>query len=91
MSQDKKQLQTNKTATEKLQSALSDYFAKPVKLNIVLGSTEAATPAALERQDKQLKQMQASDSIAQDGFVREAQSELGATLIAESVKSIKAP
>ncbi|OFZ66720.1 MAG: DNA polymerase III, subunit gamma and tau [Betaproteobacteria bacterium RBG_16_56_24] len=89
LSQDKKQLQTNKTATEKLQSALSDYFAKAVKLNIVLGNTEAATPAALEHQDKQLKQMQASDSIAQDGFVREAQSELDATLIAESVKSIK--
>jgi len=88
LSQQHKHLQTNKMATEKLQSALGDYFAKPMKLNIVLGKTETATPAVLEHQDKQLKQQQASDSIAQDSFVREAQAELGATLITESVKPI---
>ena len=89
LSQEHKHLHTNKMATEKLQSALSDYFAKPMKLNIVLGKTETATPAVIEHQDKQLKQQQASDSIAQDGFVREAQAELGATLIAESIKPIQ--
>ena len=89
LSQEHKQLQTNKAATEKLQSALSDYFAKPVKLNIVLGKAETATPAVLEHQGKQIKQQQASDSIAQDSFVREAQAELGATLIAESVRPLQ--
>ena len=84
-----KHLQANKIATEKLQAALSDYFAKPVKLNIVLGKTESATPAVVEQQAKQLKQQQASDSIAQDRFVREAQAELDAELIAESVKPIQ--
>ena len=89
LSQEHKHFQTNRMATEKLQAALSEYFAKPVKLNIVLGKIEAATPAVLEHQGKQLKQQQASDSIARDSFVREAQSEFGATLVPESVKPIK--
>jgi len=88
LSQDHKHLQTNKMATEKLQSALSDYFAKPMKLNILLGKTEAITPAVIEQQSKQLKHQQASDSITQDSFVLEAQSELDASLIAESIKPI---
>jgi hypothetical protein len=88
ISQEHKHLQTNKTAIGKLQAALSDYFAKPIKLNIMLGKAEAATPAAVEQQAKQFKQQQACDSIAQDIFVREAQAELGASLIAESVKPI---
>jgi DNA polymerase-3 subunit gamma/tau len=89
LSQEHKHFQTNKMATEKLQAALSDYFAKPMKLNIVLGKIEAATPAVLEHQGQQLKQQQASDSIARDSFVREAQSEFGATLVPESVKPIE--
>ena len=88
LSQEHKHLQANKMATEKLQAALSDYFAKPIKLNIVLGKTESATPAVVEQQAKQFKQQLANDSIAQDNFVREAQSELGASLITESIKPI---
>jgi DNA polymerase-3 subunit gamma/tau len=89
LSQEHKHLQTNRMAIEKLQAALADYFAKPVKLNIVLGKTEAATPAVVEQQSKQLRQQQASDSIAQDSFVHEAQTELDAVLIAESIKPIQ--
>ena len=89
LSQEHKHLQTSKMATEKLQAALTDYFAKPMKLNIVLGNTESATPAVIEQQSKQLKQQHASDSIAQDSFVREAQAELDANLIAESIKPIQ--
>ncbi|HEU0283195.1 MAG TPA: DNA polymerase III subunit gamma/tau [Gallionella sp.] len=85
LSQQHKHLQT-RMATDRLQAALSDYFAKPVRLNIVLGKTETATPAVVEQQAKQLRQQQANDSIARDDFVREAQSELDADLIAESIK-----
>jgi DNA polymerase-3 subunit gamma/tau len=88
LSQEHKHFQTNKMATEKLQAALSDYFAKPMKLKIVLGKIETATPAVLEHQGKQLKQQHASDSIAGDSFVRDAQSEFGATLLPESIKPI---
>jgi len=89
LAQEHKHLQANKIATEKLQAALSDYFAKPVKLNIVLGKTETATPAVVEQQTKQLRQQQANDSIAQDDFVREAQAELDAKLVTESIKPIQ--
>lgn len=78
-----------KMASDKLQQALSEYFAKPIKLNIVLGKIETATPSAVEQHAKQLKQQQADDSIANDGFVLEAQRELGASLIAESIKPIQ--
>ncbi|BBI99276.1 hypothetical protein FGKAn22_09690 [Ferrigenium kumadai] len=89
LSQDQRHFQTNKMATDKLQAALSDYFAKPVRLNIVLGKDEAATPAVIEQQVKQLRQQQAGDSIAQDGFVRAAQAELDASLMADSIEPIQ--
>jgi len=89
LAQEHKHLQTNKMATEKLQAALSDYFAKPTKLNIVLGKADTATPAAIEQHTRQLRQQQAVDSIAQDVFVREAQAELDAYLITESIKPIQ--
>ncbi|WP_435628449.1 DNA polymerase III subunit gamma/tau [Candidatus Ferrigenium straubiae] len=89
LSQEHKHLQSSKNAIDKLQAALSDYFVKPVKLNITLGKTETATPAVMEQQAKQFRQQQASDSIAHDDFVREAQAELDANLITESVRPIE--
>jgi DNA polymerase-3 subunit gamma/tau len=89
LSQEHKHLQSNKSAVEKLQAALSDYFVKPVRLNIVLGKTETATPAVVEQQARQIKQEQANDAIARDDFVREAQAELDADLVAESVKPVQ--
>ena len=88
LSPDQKHLQANKMAIEKLQACLSEYFVKPVKLKIVLGGNEMATPAMVEQQQKQYRQQQVNDAIAQDGFVHAARAELDATLIAESVKGI---
>jgi len=88
LSQEHKHLQANTNAILKLQSALEDYFAKPLKLKVVSGELEAETPALIEHQDKQIKQQQASDSINQDRFVLEAQAELEASLVAESIKPI---
>jgi len=88
LSPENKHLQSNKTATEKLQSALSDYFARPINLDIVLGQPQVASPAILEQEKKEFKQQQASSSIELDDFVRDAKKELGASLIADSVKPI---
>jgi DNA polymerase III subunit gamma/tau len=88
LSQEQKHLQANKMAAEKLQACMSEYFAKPMKLKIVLGGSKSATPAVMEQKTKQFKQQLASDSIEQDGFVREAQAELDAVLISESIKGI---
>jgi DNA polymerase-3 subunit gamma/tau len=89
LSMEHKHLQSNRLATEKLQAALKDYFARPVKLNIVLGNADSATPAILEQQSKQLNQQLASDSIVHDRFVHDAQAKLDAVLIEESIKPIQ--
>jgi len=83
-----KHLQT-KMATDNLQNALCDYFGRPMKLSVVLGNDVAATPAKIEHQTKQVRQQQANESIARDTFVTDAQSELDATLIADSIEYIK--
>ncbi len=85
-----KQFMTNKMAQDKLQAALSDYFARPVRLQLSVGApAEAATPAAVERQENQVRQQAASDAIAQDPFVREAQAQLGAQIVENSIKFIQ--
>ncbi|HZW24161.1 MAG TPA: DNA polymerase III subunit gamma/tau [Gallionella sp.] len=88
LSPDQKHLQT-KMAIDRLQASLGEYFAKPVKLNIVLGKIETATPAVVEQQNKEFRQQQADDSIGLDPFVREAQAELDAVVVADTIKPIQ--
>ncbi len=84
-----KQLMANKTAHEKLQAALTNYFAQPVRLLVTLGEASAATPAAAEQQQLKARQQQATTAISQDTFVREVQAQFGAQLIEESIKPIQ--
>ncbi len=84
-----KHLLSNKLAQEKLQSALADYFVQPVRLVVMLGGNNVATPAAVEQHVKQTRQQQAVEAITQDPFVREAQSQLGAQILEETIKSIQ--
>jgi DNA polymerase-3 subunit gamma/tau len=83
-----KHLQTNKIAQDKLQAALTEYFAQPVKLVLAVGGGNAITPAAIEQFAKQSRQQAAVEAITQDPFVREAQAQLGAQVIEDSIKSI---
>ncbi len=84
-----KHLQSNKIAQDKLQAALSDYFAKPIRLAVELGATaDVATPAAVEQQEKQTRQQQAEEAVRNDAFVREAQAQLGAQLIEGSIRPV---
>ena len=83
-----KHLLTNKTAQEKLQTALTDYFAQPVRLAITLGAANVATPAVAEQHEKNTRQQQAADAITQDPFVREAQAQLGAQVIEDTIKPV---
>ncbi len=85
-----KHLQSNKLAVDKLQAALSEYFAQPVKLSVELGATDTvATPAAVEQEVKRTRQQQAEEAIKQDPFVREAQAVLGAQIVESSIKPIQ--
>ena len=77
-------------AQEKLQSALSEYFAQPVRLHLAIGAPgEVSTPAVAERQEKQERQQVAADAISQDPFVLEAQAQLDAQIIENSIKFIQ--
>ena len=88
LSEEHKHLQT-KTATDNLQAALRNHFDRPIKLIIVLGKVNVATPAKIEHQNQQDRQNQAQDAIARDDFVREAQTILGASLAPESIKPVQ--
>jgi DNA polymerase-3 subunit gamma/tau len=83
-----KHLQT-KMAADNLQTALSDYFGYPVKLSVVLGKVDVATPAKIERDTFEENQLQANESIAQDEFVNKAKSQLAAIVLGDSIKSNK--
>jgi DNA polymerase-3 subunit gamma/tau len=84
-----KHLQTNKMAQDKLQAALAEYFAQPVRLLVTLAAASIATPAAVEQQEKQTRQQMAAEAMTQDSFVREAQAQLGAQLIEDSIKPVQ--
>ena len=85
-----KQFLNNKIAQDKLQLALSEYFAQPVKLNLSVGAAmSVATPAVVEQQEKQVRHQTAADAISQDPFVLEAQAQLDAQIVESSIKFIQ--
>jgi len=85
-----KQFMNNKMAQDKLQSALSEYFAQPVRMQLLVGaSLESVTPAVVEQQEKDVRQQAAAEAITQDPFVREAQAQLDAQIIENSIKFIQ--
>lgn len=83
-----KHMLNNKMAHDKLQAALADYFAQPLKLVVEVGTDSAATPAAVEQREQQSRQQEATVAIRQDAFVREAQAELGAQLNEDLIKPV---
>ena len=88
LAEEHKHLQT-RMATDNLQAALREHVGRPVKLSIVLGKVTVATPAKIEHQHQQERQNQASNAIAQDDFVKDAQTILGASLAPESIKPVQ--
>ncbi len=88
LSAEHKGLQNNKVAFERLQTVLSDYFARPMKVQIVIAQNTVATPAIVEQQVKSDRQQQANEAIAKDDFVIAAQAELGAQLLSDSIRAI---
>jgi DNA polymerase III subunit gamma/tau len=84
-----KHLLTNKAAHEKLQAALAEYLAQPVHLKVLLSKgNNAITPAAAEKNMQDMRQQKAVESIMQDPFVRDAQAQLGAQVLTESLKPV---
>jgi DNA polymerase-3 subunit gamma/tau len=77
-----------KPAQDKLQQALSTYFARPLQLLIELDEVAGDTPAALAQRQRNERQDRAVAAVEQDDFVREVIDLFDATLIESSIKPV---
>lgn len=77
-----------KTHQDKIKTALSEHFGKPVRLKFSVGSVTGMTPAELDTRERQAKQLQAIAAIENDPFVRELIDNFDAKLIISSIKPI---
>lgn len=78
----------DKTYTDKLQSALQDYFGTRLRLNISTGGGEK-TPAAIENQERRQKLDEAIEAIDTDPFVRDLVENFDARVNDTSVKPVQ--
>lgn len=81
-------LQQNKLAIERLQARLAEYLGQPIRLQIVCGKPQVATPARIEQQTRLTRQQHAESAIASDPFVQAAQQQLAAQIVADSIQPI---
>lgn len=77
-----------KSYQDRLKQALEHYFKKPIDVTFSIGTLSGMTVAAIEDQEKQLKQSQAIAAIEADPFVRELVENFDAKLIISSIKPI---
>jgi DNA polymerase-3 subunit gamma/tau len=77
-----------KAYSEKLQSALGDYFGRKLRLRISVGGS-GKTPAEIENQERQAKLAKAIESIDADPFVRELVENFDARVKDSSIKPVQ--
>ena len=77
-----------KNYQDRLKQALELYFKKPMDVRFSIGAIAGMTSAAIEDQEKQLKQSQAITAIEADPFVRDLVENFDAKLIVSSIKPI---
>jgi DNA polymerase-3 subunit gamma/tau len=70
---------------DKLSSAINDYFGRKIRLTFEI-DTVANTPAKQNASEKAVVQSGAEAAIMQDSFVQALMSDLGATIIPNSIK-----
>ena len=78
-----------KPAQDKVQAALSVFAGQNIQLTIELAVNDVETPATLEEKAAHAKFDKASVSINKDLFVNSVMSELGASIVPGSIKSIE--
>jgi len=77
-----------KTYQDKIKTALSEHFGRPVRLKFSVGNVTGMTPAELDTRERQAKQLQAIAAIETDPIVRELIDNFDAKLIISSIKPI---
>jgi len=78
-----------KTYQEKLKAALSEYFGKPMRVNIALGATTGPTPVQVQQGEKAAQEKRAIESIEQDPFVRDLVEQFDAKVIESTIKPLQ--
>ena len=76
----------DKLYQDRLKSAIVEYLGKPVQISFSIG--DGVTPARIEHDQKQERQMEAVASIEQDPVVRHLVDNFDAKLIESSIKPI---
>jgi DNA polymerase-3 subunit gamma/tau len=77
-----------KAYTEKLQTALGEYFGRKLRLRISTGGS-GKTPAEIESQERQAKLAKAIESIDADPFVRDLVENFDARIKDTSIKPVQ--
>jgi len=83
-----KALLITRSAQDKLQATLAAHFGRDIRLNIAVGEVSVETPAERQERERQHRQVAAQRSLEEDEFVREAQAQLGAQLMTETIKPV---
>lgn len=73
---------------QRLKKALEKYIGREIKLKVVPDSVQVATPAKLQAQASADRQKAAEEAIREDPMVLALQAQLGASIIAGSVRPI---
>lgn len=77
-----------KPGPERLQQAISDFFARPIQLRIEVGRIDSETPAATAGRQREELQRRAFEAIETDAFVRDVIETLDASVDEISIKPI---
>ena len=78
----------SKRLEERLQQALEEYLGRPVKLAFSAEEAVAATPAALEAQQRDQRQRAAEQAIEHDANVQALQQAFNARILPDSVRPV---
>lgn len=74
-------------SVEKLMAALSEHFAKPVRVTTEIGAVEQTANAAAVA-EREARQRQAEENMQRDPFVQALMREFGATIVPGSIKPV---
>ncbi|MDX1695899.1 MAG: DNA polymerase III subunit gamma/tau C-terminal domain-containing protein, partial [Ketobacteraceae bacterium] len=73
---------------ERLEQALSEKFAKGIKLKVSVGQPGKPTPDELAQQRRRARLKQAEDTLMSDPFVQVLMDRFGASMDRESLKPL---
>lgn len=78
----------NKKLHERIEQTLTQHFAKPIKLEIIMTANPGVTPAKQQLEEKNIRHANATESIKNDTRVKKIMDVFNATLDESSIKAV---